>query len=154
MSTNVQTQASTSKRRWWRIPVRHYLEMVLAMAVAMAVVGTARSAVGWNVDAVDHPTIAYLLMAVDMSIGMVVVMRWRRHSWRHTAEMCAAMFAPLPIVALLSDGDGGHGAMLAAHILMLALMLAIMIWRRDTYLAHHEAAHAQAPHGHPSQQIR
>ncbi|WP_208607415.1 hypothetical protein [Streptomyces curacoi] len=38
---------------------------------------------------------ASLEMAFDMSVGMAVWMRRRRHGWASTLEMCAVMFAPL-----------------------------------------------------------
>jgi hypothetical protein len=119
----------------------------------MLLLGGARTAIGWSVAATDRPTVAYVLMAVDMSVGMVIIMRWRRHSWGQTAEMCAAMFAPLPIFPLFAGSSGDHGPMIAAHILMLALMLALVVWRRDTYTTHHRAAVVRPDEGRPSERI-
>lgn len=118
---------------------RHYLEMVVGMMLAMAVLGAARDAVGLSVPVTDHPTAGYLLMAVDMSIGMAVVMRWRGHRWSHVAEMCGAMVAPALLLPSLDAVLGAGTVMVLAHVAMFVLMLAVMLLRRDVYAGHRAA---------------
>lgn len=128
---------SPTGRRWGRF-ARHYLEMVAAMFAGMLVLGLARSAAGLAVSPTAQPEASYLLMAVDMSVGMAVWMRLRGHGWGATLEMCAAMFAPaVPLFPLLWLGviDAG-GLMVAAHVAMFPAMLAVMLRRLDEYAGH------------------
>ncbi len=136
------TQTATRARAGWLRFALHYAEMIAAMFAGMFVLGLLRSAVGLDVSHARHPDLAYLLMAFDMSVGMAVVMRLRRHSWRHTLEMCAAMFAPaVPLFPLLWLGVIGGGAlMVAAHVAMFPLMLVVMLLRRSAHLSHSGAA--------------
>ena len=50
------------------------------------------------------PGTSYLLMAIDMSVGMAAWMRLRGHGWASTLEMCAAMFVPALLVPLVWSG--------------------------------------------------
>ncbi|GAA3809746.1 hypothetical protein GCM10022226_32610 [Sphaerisporangium flaviroseum] len=122
-------------RHSWPRFARHYVEMVLAMLVGMAVLGLLRGAVGLGLSYERDPELAYLLMAFDMSVGMAVWMRYRGHGWARTLEMCGAMFAPvLPLFPLLwLDVIDGMDLMMIAHVAMLPLMLIVMLWRRDEY---------------------
>ncbi|MFD0663957.1 hypothetical protein [Thermocatellispora tengchongensis] len=109
--------------------------MVIAMFAGMAVFGLLRSAVGLSPSHDGAPEAAYLLMALDMSIGMAAWMRFRGHGWASTLEMCAAMFVPVvPLFPLLWAGviDAG-GLMIAAHVAMFPLMLLAMLRRREEY---------------------
>lgn len=135
-----ETQPPTRARTGWRLLARHYAEMVVAMLVAMGVFGLLRMAVGISVSSTDHPTLAYLTMAVDMSLGMAAVMRWRRHRWSHIAEMCLAMFAPVVLFLALSGELSVHLLMVLAHVAMFVLMLVIMVLRRDVYANHARTA--------------
>jgi putative intracellular protease/amidase len=123
---------------------RHYLEMVVAMMLAMGVLGFLRMAAGISVSSDDHPTVSYLIMAVDMSIGMVAVMRWRRHRWRHIAEMCLAMFAPVVLFLIPTRVLSTDMLMVLAHLAMFLGMLGIVLARREVY----------ASHTHPSRPAR
>jgi flagellar biosynthetic protein FliP len=78
-------------------------------------------------------------MAFDMSVGMVVWMRYRRHGWASTMEMVAVMFAPVVVLApfTLAGLMSGHALMMAMHIAMLPLMLAAMLRRRAEYSVSH-----------------
>lgn len=74
-------------------------------------------------------------------------MAYRRHGWRETAEMTAAMYLPFVIFfpATLTGLMTGGVMMAAGHVLMLAAMLVVMLWRRDHYGYPHPvrpAAHA------------
>lgn len=126
--------APPARRRWIRF-ARHYLEMIVGMFAGMIVLGMLFRAAGLGFSHAEQPELGYLLMAFDMSVGMVVVMRLRGHGWPGTLEMCGAMFAPvLPLFPLLWLGviDGG-GLMVLAHVAMFPLMFVIMLRRRAEY---------------------
>ncbi|GIH80249.1 hypothetical protein Plo01_66780 [Planobispora longispora] len=127
-------RAARPRRRWARF-TWHYIEMIIAMFVGMAVLGMLLSAVGLGLSHERHPDLAYLVMAFDMSVGMAVVMRFRGHGWVSTLEMCATMFIPaVPLFPLLWLGviDGGT-LMVVSHVAMFPLMLAAMFRRLDEY---------------------
>ncbi|MFG6197341.1 hypothetical protein [Nonomuraea sp. JJY05] len=121
-------------RRWGRF-ARHYVEMIVAMFAGMFALGMLQSALGLSLSHEQQPELAYLVMAVDMSIGMAAWMRIRGHGWASTLEMCAAMFVPVvPLFPLLWLGAVDAGTMMtAAHVAMLPLMLAAMLRRLDEY---------------------
>lgn len=117
----------------------HYAEMIVAMIVGMLVIGVARSGllslVGAELSSATQPELAALLMAFDMSVGMVVWMRYRGHGWVSTMEMVAVMFAPVVLLApfTLAGLLSGHALLMVMHIAMLPLMLAAMLRRRAEY---------------------
>ena len=133
---------STSTKRF----VRHYVEMVAAMFLGMAVLGVpagwALSAVGssWAELHTEAPALMLLGMAVTMTVPMVGWMAYRGHGWRANAEMSASMFLPtfavvgLMWVELVTD----IGALLVIeHVAMLLSMLAAMLLRAGEYRGHH-----------------
>jgi len=121
----------------------HYVEMIIAMVVGMLVLGAARAGLfallGVELSSATQPEIAALLMAFDMSVGMVVWMRFRGHGWPASLEMVAAMFAPVVLLApfTLAGILSGHALMMTMHIAMLPLMLAVMLRRREEYTHTH-----------------
>jgi hypothetical protein len=127
----------------WRL-LRHYLEMVAAMLVGMAVLGAAVRRVlalaGLELPA-QYPELAALEMAFDMSAGMVVWMRHRGHGWASTLEMAGAMFTPAVVLfPLLWLGViTGESLLLLEHVAMFPLMFLVMLRRRGEY--------GGAPHG-------
>jgi hypothetical protein len=126
----------TGHSRWHFL--RHYLEMVVAMLVGMAVLGAAvRGALalaGLQFPA-QYPELSSLEMAFDMSVGMVVWMRHRGHGWASTLEMAAAMFAPaIVLFPLLWLGViSGESLLVLEHMAMLPLMYLVMRRRRSEY---------------------
>jgi hypothetical protein len=123
--------------------IRHYLEMVIAMLLGMAVLGIpgfmALEAAG-----VDTGAAGVLLwgMAVSMTVPMVAWMRHRGHGWLSCWEMAAAMIVPtIGALALLEAGALGdaHAAMGIQHVVMFPAMLGVMLLRRDEYTAHEPA---------------
>lgn len=122
----------------------HYVEMIIAMVVGMLVLGVARAGLLGVFDAelssATQPELAALLMAFDMSVGMVVWMRYRGHGWPATLEMVAVMFAPVVLLApfTLAGLMSGHALMMVMHIAMLPLMLAVMLRRRAEYTRGHK----------------
>jgi flagellar biosynthetic protein FliP len=113
--------------------VRHFLEMVVAMLAGMFVLGPLEGAVWPELTA--RADVGVLVMATNMSIGMAAWMRFRRHSWRGIAAMCAAMY--LPFAALLvpfwAGAIGEHALMTWGHVLMLPAMAAVMLLRPHDY---------------------
>ena len=122
----------------WGAFARHYLEMVITMAVGMMVLHPLWAA-GFEAlglpGTLHHATVMALLMATDMSLGMGAWMRFRGHSWRSIGEMSAAMYVPFAVfLPLVWAGAMSGAAMITAgHLLMLPTMLALMLWRRNEY---------------------
>ena len=120
---------------------RHYLEMVVAMFLGMAVLWLpatwALSAAGMTSSELhDAPAAMLLVMAVTMTVPMVAWMRYRGHGWAPSMEMAAAMFVPtFGAIALLWGGlVGDVGALIALeHVAMLLAMLGAMLLRREEY---------------------
>jgi hypothetical protein len=118
--------------------LRHYLEMVAAMLVGMVVLGAVVRgvlALAGRTFPAQHPELASLEMAFDMSVGMTVWMRHRGHGWATILEMVGAMFAPaialFPLLWL--DAISGDSLLLLEHLAMFPLMLLVMLRRRGEY---------------------
>ena len=97
--------------------VRHYLEMLAAMAVGMIALGHF-----WSPARVD---LAAAWMATTMAIGMAVWMWHRGHSGAAIAEMTAAMYAPF-LLLLIPWWAGlipGEAVLIGGHLLMLPAMV-------------------------------
>jgi hypothetical protein len=134
--------------------IRHYVEMVVAMFLGMAVLGVpavaALGLVGMSSSELHNDAPALLLfgMAVTMTAPMVAWMRFRRHGWPACAEMAAAMFIPtFGVMALLWSGlINDTGPLLEIqHVVMFPSMLVAMLLRRDEY--------TDALHRHGRQQV-
>jgi hypothetical protein len=129
-------QTHTAPARPWLHFVRHFVEMTVAMFAGMFALAPLWS-LAWPGYA-DDVTVNAMVMATNMTIGMVAVMLWRRHSALAIVEMSLAMY--LPFLALLVPywlgGVSGHAVMMAGHGLMLPAMLAAMLLRRHEYLGH------------------
>jgi hypothetical protein len=124
--------ARSNARKNLRFAV-HYVEMVVSMLLGMVVLGPLWSWAWTGLS--DRPAADALVMAGNMTVGMGLWMRIRRHSWRSIAEMSAAMV--LPFLALLvpysMGAISGSALMMGGHILMLPAMLAAMLWRHREY---------------------
>jgi hypothetical protein len=126
------------RRFWW-----HYLQMVIAMMVGMALTplaGLLFQAVGAKA-AYARGDVHIVVMAACMTIGMVAWMAFRGHGWRPTTEMSAAMLVPfLVLLPLLWAGLIGVAAVSGiGHVLMLPAMAGVMLLRPSEYML---------PHGH------
>ncbi|MQA97187.1 MAG: hypothetical protein GEV11_22045 [Streptosporangiales bacterium] len=134
------TNTTTRTRSGWLRFTIHYIEMIIAMFIGMFALGFLQSAIGLDVPQERYPDLDYLVMALNMSIGMAAWMRFRGHRWRPTLEMCAAMFAPaVPLFPLLWMGAiDAHAVMMASHVAMFPLMLAVMLLRRSEYTHVHD----------------
>src|SRR3712207_6366637 len=89
--------------------IRHYVEMVVAMFLGMAVLGLpagwAMGALGtsWSELSDNAPALMLLAMASTMTVPMVGWMMYRGHGWRANAEMSASMFLPtFAVIGLLA----------------------------------------------------
>ena len=120
---------------------RHFVEMVIAMMVGMAVLGlpfrAALGSFGYTRDEAfaRFPEIVCLVMTLNMAVGMVVWMRFRGHGWRTTAEMILAMSAATAVAlgrfwSHIVSEEPLIGLM---HLLMLPAMLVAMLSRREEY---------------------
>jgi hypothetical protein len=110
-----------------------FLAMMAGMMVGAFLLATA---LGTTVPEVrrEHAVSWVIVMAFDMTIPMVAVMRYRGHSWRSAGEMAAAMIVPaVPIVACqlshFVSGDMGRAYMPVSMVAMIALI----VYRRDEY---------------------
>src|SRR5215207_4200235 len=94
---------------------RHFGEMFLAMLVGMWVLAAVDAAIfaaaGTSIPDVKDsaPEVWGLLMALNMTVGMTVWMRHRRHSWAMCAEMAGAMLAPAVLAIVLFWCSVIHG---------------------------------------------
>lgn len=132
---------------------RHYVEMLVAMALGMMLLGPALAAllglagvdVGrWHA---NDPELLLLGMAFTMSVPMVAWMRHRGHAWARGWEMTASMFAPsIAAIALLwgSLVEDTDALLAIQHVLMLPSMLAAMLLRRHEYTGHAGHAHGDS----------
>ena len=120
---------------------RHFVEMFVAMMVGMMALGgldgAILSAAGTSVREVKNsaPEAFVLVMALNMTVGMTLWMRYRRHSWAMCAEMAGAMFLPAIAALVLFWCSVIHTRAVGAVEMtaMLPAMLAVMLYRRTEY---------------------
>ena len=135
-------------KKMWRFS-RHLLEMIVVMMLGMCVLGAAWGAFheivfgsafadAWR----DYVGLAAFAMAFNMTVPMVLWMRYRGHSWERGGEMAAAMNLPLLLLLLLYSLDLiPPGAVLGLQMmLMIPAMVLAMLYRRDEYSATHQTA--------------
>ena len=130
--------------------VRHYLEMVAAMFLGMAVLGVpagwALGAAGssWSQLHSDAPALMLLGMAVTMTVPMVGWMAYRGHGWRANTEMSASMFLPtFAVIGLLWGGlveDIGV-LVIIEHVARVVSRRGAMLLRGAEYTGHAHGAH-------------
>jgi hypothetical protein len=130
--------------------LRHYVEMVVAMFVGMAVLALPAR---WATDAVgldESSALMFLRMATTMTVPMVGWMLHRGHGWRANAEMSASMFVPtFAVIGLLWADVLTHIGLLMTieHVAMLAAMAGVMLMRPAEYARHHARPSHVAPTG-------
>jgi hypothetical protein len=117
----------------------HFAEMVIAMIAGMVALGPLWSLASPGLD--SYPAASAMVMATDMTIGMVLWMRIRRHAWRPIVEMSAAMYLPflLLLVPYWLGMVSGGVVMTGGHILMIPFMLGAMLVRRREYSGGHHS---------------
>jgi hypothetical protein len=137
---DVDSQPSASKGRA-RHFFRHLGEMYLAMMVGMMALAALDAAIfaaaGTSIpDVKDSAPEAWgLLMALNMTVGMTVWMRHRRHTWAMCAEMAGAMLVPAVAAIVLFWCSVIHSGSVSAVEMnaMLPAMIAVMLLRRSEY---------------------
>jgi hypothetical protein len=124
---------------------RHFLEMVVAMLLGMGVLegvaALAFAAAGSGLT--DQPgAFRVMLMGLNMTVPMVMWMRYRGHSASRNGEMAASMLVPSGVAAALAAAGvlGVGAALLVQHAVMIPAMLAVMLWRYDEYARPHAAS--------------
>ena len=133
--------------------VRHFVEMLAAMAVGMMVFGMTGRATFSLFDAASllgNSTVWVMAMATYMTIAMAVWMRYRGHGWGRITEMGVAMYVPF-VLLLVPLGAGlisEHMLNLLGHVLMVLFMLGAMLLRRDEYSHDHSQRAAAGLDGH------
>lgn len=141
------TAVAVEERAWWRRPfwtfARHYLEMIVAMLLGMAVlyplwelVADAAGA-GW----MQRTDVETTVMATAMAVPMVAWMVFRGHGARPIVEMTLAMYAGFWVLYPLLWGGvmGEMGVMMVGHMLMPLFMLGAMLLRPREYAGHSHA---------------
>ena len=130
--------------------LRHVLEMTIAMMLGMGVLGVAFREIhvalfgtGFDNAWHHHTELAVFAMTFNMTVPMVLWMRYRGHRWQRGGEMAAAMNLPvLPLLLLYWLGPiPSQGVLGLQMMLMLPAMLAAMLYRKEEYSGPH--------HGHP-----
>ncbi|WP_188187419.1 DJ-1/PfpI family protein [Nonomuraea sp. SYSU D8015] len=137
-------EARTGKIRMVGRFLWHYVEMVIAMSLGMLLLGMLWNAVLPEITRIDVDT---LIMAADMTVGMALWMRVRRHGWPGIAEMSLAMFVPF-LVLLVPYWFGvlpGDMVMSIGHVLMFVAMALAMLKRRDEYTRHQHRLRIRIP---------
>ncbi|QLQ36138.1 hypothetical protein [Micromonospora robiginosa] len=131
-------------RRWagW-VRTRHLAGMMVAMVAGMVLLGPLWRAVGQAVGGAGvlaRADVAALVMATNMSLGMVAWMWHRGDGWAATAQMTAAMFVPflLLLPPWWAGLVGDHALMLGGHLLMVPAMVLVA-------LRHHHAPGVTPP---------
>lgn len=130
------------RRFWW-----HYLLMVVAMMVGMALGPLVRVLFEFAGAAgvYARPDVHTLVMATNMTIGMSLWMWFRGHGWRPVVEMAAAMYVPFVVLFPLLWASLIDNSVLSAagHVLMLLAMVGVMLLRPAEYMLPH-AGHRHA----------
>ncbi len=134
--------------------LRHYVEMVLAMAVGMVAFGvlfvSPLDPLGYRAILGAHAAVRELLMLAAMTAPMAAFMAYRGHPAGRTIEMVAGMAIPSILVVAANAAAAVPGLTdaslsLWSHVAMLLGMLAAMLCRRGEYSTphHHGAARGQ-----------
>ena len=128
--------------------LRHLFEMLVVMMLGMCMLGAAFGALhtalfgsGFAAAWRDHVVLAAFAMAFNMTVPMVLWMRYRGHSWQRGGEMAAAMNLPvLPLLVLYWLGAiPAPGVLGLQMMLMVPAMLGSMLYRKEEYSAPHTA---------------
>jgi hypothetical protein len=119
----------------------HFLEMVVAMAVGMAIFAPFKAALVDQGDTslLDRTSFEYQAwMNLFMVVPMILWMRVRGHAWHHGIEMGAAMVGPVAFVLIacslgIERTFPWFTTSLAGMAMFLG-MLGYMLYRRDMYV--------------------
>jgi hypothetical protein len=134
LNRNAGAPIGGSKRAF----ARHFGEMVLAMLLGMLVLGGFAellfAAAGSSLSDQAGAT-QVMLMGFNMTVPMVIWMRYRGHAAARNAEMAMSMLVPSVAAAALAwAGALESGAALGVqHVVMIPAMLGVMLWRYQEY---------------------
>jgi hypothetical protein len=118
---------------------RHFIEMMVVMMFSMALLGMPEAGVASLVGQGDvrreQPELAALVMCINMAVGMIAWMAYRKHSWPATIEMGAAMIVPaLPFLALSWGGAMGSSGLGCSLMGITTLaMIGVILRRKQEY---------------------
>lgn len=146
LNGQITSAAKRAGRFFW-----HFVQMFVAMMIGMmpyhAIFGSKPSGASL--------ILWYAGMELSMIPGMVLLMLFQKHGWRHTAEMTVFMLIG-PVVVLFCAQLGWHNyipglslimLLRLADLTMLLGMLAAMLYRREMYTSP-RAVHQHAAHAH------
>ena len=134
------TVASVGRFLW------HFLHMVVAMELGMMVyhklIYPRIGPMGYDALTDQYPLVGYWMMLISMALGMIVLMRYHKSTWRYCMEMTAAMFVPLVALTalVLFELCPAHLLYAFGDPLMFVAMAAFMIIRPAKH-AHGEEEH-------------
>jgi hypothetical protein len=125
--------------------LQHLGEMTVAMLIGMFLygflLGSLMAAAGSSLEEarVGQPELSVFGMASSLSVPMVAWIRRRRHGWRNSGEMAAAMFAPAFVLILCYwlPALSASSVCPLACAAMIPAMVAAMLYRLDDYTGHH-----------------
>ena len=131
MTTTTAPQPATAPSPWRQLRTRHfalhYLEMLVSMVAGMYLFGWLEGLL--PVDLMARGDVGALVMATNMSLGMGLWMRIRRHPWSGIGAMTAAMYLPFAVllVPFWAGLISGVTLLAAGHVLMLPAMALVML---------------------------
>lgn len=134
--------------------LRHAFEMTVAMMLGMCILGAAFRGIhlavfgtGFDNAWHRHTELAVFAMTFNMTLPMVVLMRYRGHDWRRSGEMAAAMFVlALALLVLFWLGViSAHVVLPLEMVLMLPTMVLVMLHRFGEYSQPHRASSITGP---------
>ncbi len=136
--------AEMPPRRWRPVFnfARHYVEMLLVMALGMFVLGgglillASVAGSGWRELEADAPSLILIGMGFSMTAPMIWWMHRRGHTWGANGAMAAAMILPtLVTLALLIAGtvEDLDVLLMIEHLAMFPTMLVAMLLHRAEY---------------------
>ena len=132
------SDTSPTTHRWLRF-LRHFAVMIVAMYVGMLALNPVYTWIsgrlGYQRPEIQLPVISSIIMAINMTVPMILWMRYHRHGWRSVLEMAAAMFIPAVLAAALhlAGAVSAETVMSIGHLGMIPAMLAVMFYRYREY---------------------
>jgi len=140
-------------RKVWNF-TRHFLEMCISMCVAgniliLLVFSVAAALIGTPIRQ-QFPELSLFLIAFNLTLPMVVWMRFRGMEWRPTLEMAGSAFAVVILLIGLVWLNLVSSSILQMKVgsfcgLVCAGMFAVMLFRLNLYTSNHGS------HQHPTQ---
>lgn len=130
----------------------HFLQMVIAMGLGMIVYHMLLipllAPLGYNTLTDTYPLFGYWMMLIFMALGMIVLMRYHKSTWRYCMEMTGAMLIPLVTLTalVLFELCPDHILYRFGDPLMFVAMAAFMLIRPAKHADHAHVENQQASH--------